>query len=78
VASISAEPISATGPIYYDPYDVEIDRDPHPIWQRMREEQPIWWNERYQFWALSRLGRLGGVPRHGDLQFVARRDAGNA
>jgi cytochrome P450 len=55
VASISAEPISATGPIYYDPYDVEIDRDPHPIWQRMREEQPIWWNERYQFWALSRF-----------------------
>jgi cytochrome P450 len=55
VASISTEPISATGPIYYDPYDVEIDRDPHPIWQRMREEQPIWWNERYQFWALSRF-----------------------
>lgn len=41
--------------IYYDPYDYEIDVDPHPIWRRMREEQPLYWNERYQFWALSRF-----------------------
>jgi cytochrome P450 len=42
-------------PIYYDPYDYEIDRDPHPVWQRMREEQPLYWNDRYEFWALSRF-----------------------
>ena len=48
-------PNSGAGPIYYDPYDVEIDRDPHPVWQRMREEQPVWWNERYEFFALSRF-----------------------
>jgi cytochrome P450 len=41
--------------IYYDPYDYEIDVDPHPIWRRMREEQPLYWNERYGFWALSRF-----------------------
>jgi cytochrome P450 len=41
--------------IYYDPYDYEIDRDPHPVWARMREEQPLYWNERYGFWALSRF-----------------------
>lgn len=55
MASTSTEPLSAAGPIYYDPFDVEIDRDPHPIWQRMREDQPIWWNERYEFFALSRF-----------------------
>jgi len=43
-------------PIYYDPYDYEIDTDPHPVWRRMREEQPLYWNERYGFWALSRFG----------------------
>jgi len=41
--------------IYYDPYDYEIDLDPHPVWKRMRADQPLYWNERYEFWALSRF-----------------------
>jgi len=40
--------------IYYDPYDFEIDVDPHPIWRRMRDEAPLYRNDKYQFWALSR------------------------
>lgn len=40
--------------LYYDPYDYEIDADPHPIWKRMRDEQPVYYNERYDFYALSR------------------------
>jgi len=42
-------------PIYYDPYDYKIDSNPHPIWSRMREEQPLYWNEEFGFWALSRF-----------------------
>jgi cytochrome P450 len=42
-------------PLYYDPYDAGIDRDPHPVWRRMREEQPVYWNEQYGFWAFSRF-----------------------
>jgi cytochrome P450 len=42
-------------PVYYDPYDYAIDNDPHPVWKRMREEAPLYWNERYGFWALSRF-----------------------
>jgi cytochrome P450 len=41
--------------IYYDPFDPVIDVDPHPMWKRMRDEQPLWWNERYEFWAISRF-----------------------
>ena len=41
--------------LYYDPYDFEIDTDPYPIWRRMREEAPLYWNERYEFFALSRF-----------------------
>jgi cytochrome P450 len=41
--------------IYYDPYDFEIDADPHPVWRRMRNEAPLYRNERYEFWALSRF-----------------------
>jgi cytochrome P450 len=41
--------------IYYDPYDAELDVDPYPTWRRMREEAPLYRNEEYDFWALSRF-----------------------
>ncbi len=40
--------------IYYDPYDFEIDTDPYPIWKRMRDEQPLYYNAKHDFFALSR------------------------
>jgi cytochrome P450 len=40
--------------VYYDPYDFEIDENPYPIWKRMRDEQPLYYNEKYDFYALSR------------------------
>jgi cytochrome P450 len=40
--------------VYYDPYDFEIDSDPYPIWKRLRDEHPLYYNERYDFFALSR------------------------
>src|SRR5271166_3214415 len=40
--------------VYYDPYDVNITADPYPTYARLREEAPIYYNERYNFWALSR------------------------
>ncbi len=39
---------------YYDPYDATIDRDPHPVWKRLRDEMPLYYNERHGFYALSR------------------------
>jgi len=41
--------------VYYDPYDFEIDADPYPIWKRMREEAPLYYNEKHDFYALSRF-----------------------
>ena len=46
---------SAGTDLYYDPYDFEIDEDPYPIWRRLRDEQPLYVNERYDFYALSRF-----------------------
>jgi cytochrome P450 len=40
---------------YYDPYDFGIDTDPYPVWRRLRDEQPLYFNEKYAFWALSRF-----------------------
>ena len=41
--------------VYYDPYDFEIDTDPYPIWRRLRDEAPLYYNEKYDFFALSRF-----------------------
>jgi cytochrome P450 len=41
--------------VYYDPFDFEIDTDPYPIWKRLRDERPLYYNERYDFYALSRF-----------------------
>jgi len=40
--------------LYYDPFDYEIDANVHAIWRRLRDEVPIYRNEKYDFWALSR------------------------
>ncbi len=41
--------------VYYDPYDFAIDTDPYPVWGRLREECPLYVNDRYGFYALSRF-----------------------
>jgi len=41
--------------VYYDPYDFEIDTDPYPIWKRLRDERPLYYNEKYDFYAVSRF-----------------------
>ncbi|MGA9359987.1 MAG: cytochrome P450 [Mycobacterium sp.] len=40
--------------LYYDPWDVEIDRDPYPVYRRLRDEAPLYYNERHDFWGVSR------------------------
>jgi cytochrome P450 len=40
--------------LYYDPFDFDIDDDPYPVWKRMREETPLYHNDKYNFYALSR------------------------
>ena len=40
--------------VYFDPYDVGINADPYPVYARLRDEAPIYHNEQFDFWALSR------------------------
>ncbi len=48
--------MTATAPgLYYDPYDFDIDSDPYPVWKRLRDERPLYYNDRYDFYALSRF-----------------------
>lgn len=43
-----------TADVYYDPFDFAIDDDPYPVWRRLREEAPLYYNDRHDFHALSR------------------------
>ncbi len=49
--------------IYYDPYDFEIDADPYPVWKRLRDEAPLYYNEEYDFYALSRYDDVDSCLR---------------
>jgi cytochrome P450 len=46
--------VSTETALYYDPFDFAIDDDPYPVWKRMRAEAPLYYNEKYNFYALSR------------------------
>jgi cytochrome P450 len=41
--------------LLYDPYDAAIDAAPHDVWRRLRDEAPLYYNEQYDFYALSRF-----------------------
>lgn len=47
--------VSEVRDIRYDPYDVELLADPYPVFRRLREEAPLYYNEQYDFYALSRF-----------------------
>ena len=70
--------------LYYDPYDFDIDTDPYPIWKRLRDEAPLYYNDHYDVWALSRHADVeqglvveqdGGGERRRDDVVGDRRDA---
>ena len=46
---------TATADLTYDPYDRDIDADPYPVYRRLREEAPLYYNEEYDFFAVSRF-----------------------
>ncbi|WP_199485253.1 cytochrome P450 [Actinomadura craniellae] len=55
--------MSSENPVYWDPYESEFAKDPYPIYRRMREEMPLYYNEKYDFYAVSRHADIErGLP----------------
>jgi cytochrome P450 len=46
---------SATDKLYYDPWQVELNADPYPMFKRIRDEAPLYYNDAHDFYALSRF-----------------------
>jgi cytochrome P450 len=40
--------------VYYDPFSHELHEDPYPVYKRLRDEAPAYFNPKHEFWALSR------------------------
>ena len=57
--------VSTTNDVYFDPSDVEINANPYPTFARLREESPLYYNEQYDFYALSRFADVNkGLVDH--------------
>jgi cytochrome P450 len=46
---------TSTNGVYYDTYDVGINADPYPVYRRLREEAPVYYNDRHDFFAVSQF-----------------------
>jgi cytochrome P450 len=52
--------------VYFDPYDVGINADPYPVFRRLREEAPLYYNAQHDFYAVSRYEDVNrGIVDHG-------------
>jgi cytochrome P450 len=51
-----------TGP-YWDPYDEDIERNPYATWRRLRDEAPVYRNDKHDFYALSRFADVEAAHR---------------
>jgi cytochrome P450 len=49
--------------LYWDPFDTAIDTDPYECWRRLRDEAPVYRNDRYDFYALSRFADVEAASR---------------
>lgn len=54
---------ATTDGLYWDPFDTEIDADPYQLWRRMRDEAPVYHNDRFDFFALSRFDDVEAAHR---------------
>jgi len=47
----------------YSPFDFAVHEDPYPFYARLREEAPVYHNEKDDFWALSRHADVSAALR---------------
>ena len=43
----------ATDPVHWDPYNPKYFANPYPVFNRLREEAPVYYNAEYDFYAVS-------------------------
>jgi len=56
-------PVLDESQLSYDPYDVQIDLDPYATYKRLRDEAPLYYNDEFGFWGLSRFADVEAALR---------------
>jgi cytochrome P450 len=71
--------VSTSETLYWDPYDARFKDDPWPLFRRLREEAPLYYNGKHDFYAVSRAADAERVltdwttfssARGGILEFI--------
>jgi cytochrome P450 len=71
--------VSTSETLYWDPYDARFKDDPWPLFKRLREEAPLYYNDKHDFYAVSRAADAERVltdwttfssARGGILEFI--------
>ncbi|WP_319435644.1 cytochrome P450 [Mycobacterium sp. RTGN5] len=50
----AASGVISGGPLEFDPFSDDFFDSPYDIYRRLRDEAPVYYNAKYDFWALSR------------------------
>jgi cytochrome P450 len=53
-------------PVAFSPYAYDLHDDPYPVYDRLRAEAPLYRNDEFDFWALSRHADVLGAFRNVD------------
>ncbi|WP_024801693.1 cytochrome P450 [Nocardia sp. BMG51109] len=53
--------MTVTDELYYDPWHAELNADPYPMFERLREQAPLYYNPVHDFYALSRFEDVNRV-----------------
>lgn len=51
------------GPVVFDPYSDDYFNSPFETYRRMRDEAPLYYSEKYEFWALTRYADVSAAIR---------------
>jgi cytochrome P450 len=54
---------TSTAPVEFDPFGDDYFNDPTEVYRRLRDEAPIYFNEKYGFYALSRFADVVAAHR---------------
>ena len=50
-------------PVEFDPMSAVYFQDPYEVYRRLRDEAPVYWSEKYRFYALSRYDDVARAHR---------------
>ena len=58
--------------VYFDPFDFDIQQNPYPVYEELRNESPIYYVEKHDLWVLSRYSDIHSVVN--DWQTYSNRE----